>query len=210
MDWEALEGDIREFFKDDASGHDDTHTMRVAGLAVRIAKEEGADIPLCRLAALLHDVDDWKFSGAMGLSGKARELMEKHHVEKRMQERVVEIIASVSFKGVDSVIPKSLEGKVVQDADRLDALGAIGIARAFAFGGAHGRVMHDPALKPKLHMDEKTYMANKGTTINHFYEKLLLLESWMQTATGQKLARGRSAFLSTFLEEFLSEWEGKR
>ena len=183
----------------------------MANLARAIAREEGADEELCRLAALLHDVDDWKLvGGAMGQSTRARALMARHHVGKDTQEQVVGIIASVSFKGTDSVVPPTLEGKVVQDADRLDAIGAIGVARAFAYGGAHGRVMYDPEIPPRPDMDEKAYMANRGTTINHFYEKLLLLGDMMQTAAGKTIAASRHAYLKAFLEEFLAEWQGNR
>ncbi len=211
LDWNQLESEVEELFRGDASGHDAAHTLRVTNLARTIARKEGADEEICRLAALLHDVDDWKLvGGAMGQSARAQALMDRHHVAKETQRRVVEIIASVSFKGTDSVIPRTLEGKVVQDADRLDAIGAIGVARAFAYGGAHGREMYDPQVKPNLHMDEKAYMANKGTTINHFYEKLLLLGDMMQTATGKEIAVSRHAYLKAFLEEFLAEWQGNR
>lgn len=210
-DWNQLESEIKEVFRGDASGHDAAHTLRVANLARVIAREEGADEELCRLAALLHDVDDWKLvGGAMGQSTRARALMARHHVGKDTQEQVVGIIASVSFKGTDSVVPPTLEGKVVQDADRLDAIGAIGVARAFAYGGAHGRVMYDPEIPPRPDMDEKAYMANRGTTINHFYEKLLLLGDMMQTVAGKTIAASRHAYLKAFLEEFLAEWQGNR
>ena len=210
-DWESLEQEVKDLFEGDSSGHDWAHTLRVVHLATTIARREGADETLCRLAALLHDVDDWKLTGGgMGQSRRAGILMDCHRVDPATQAAVRTIISEVSFKGKDSLIPSTLEGKVVQDADRLDAIGAIGIARAFAFGGAHKRLMHDPDALPHLEMDEKAYMANKGTTINHFYEKLLLLEGMMQTTFGRQMARGRHAFLVSFLEEFLAEWSALR
>ena len=120
------------------------------------------------------------------------------------------MINGVSFSHNKGRHPDTIEGKIVQDADRLDAIGAIGVARAFAYGGAHGRVMYDPEIPPRPDMDEKAYMANRGTTINHFYEKLLLLGDMMQTAAGKTIAASRHAYLKAFLEEFLAEWQGNR
>lgn len=211
MDWNGLEKALEDYYKGEKSGHGWDHTKRVTALAMHIAQVEGADKNLCRLAALLHDVDDWKLvGGPMGQSAHARDFMDRFHVPLSVQDEVLSIIASVSFKGTDSVLPSTREGRVVQDADRLDALGAIGVARAFSYGAVHGRAMYDPQEKPHIGMDEKEYMRSKGTTINHFHEKLLLLEEMMGTDEGKRLARGRTEFLRTFLAEFLAEWNGEK
>ena len=122
----------------------------------------------------------------------------------------MEIISKISFKGADTEVPASLEGRIVQDADRLDAIGAVGIARAFAYGGSRGRLMHDPEVPPCEGMGEAAYFANRGTTVNHFHEKLLLLKDMMNTPTARAMAESRHRYMEGFLEEFLDEWEGRR
>lgn len=171
--------------------------------------EEGADLLVVELAALLHDIADWKFAGGDETAGPraAREWLERLGVPTDVTNHVCAIIAQMSFKGagVQSTMP-TIEGKVVQDADRLDALGAIGIARAFAYGGHRGSPIHDPDLKPVLHTSFEHYKAGRGSTINHFHEKLLLLKDRMNTATGRRLARERHEFMVEFLQRFEREW----
>jgi uncharacterized protein len=202
---------IRQRLKDDASGHDWWHIDRVRKNAVFLAQAEEADAGLCELAALLHDIADWKFHGGDESAGPkaARAWLESQGADETLIERVCCIIAGVSYKGagVATAMP-TLEGRCVQDADRLDAIGAIGIARAFAFGGHFGRLMYDPDHPPELHASFEAYKSKSGPTINHFYEKLLLLKARMQTETGRKLAEERHLFLETFLERFFAEWQG--
>ena len=126
------------------------------------------------------------------------------------QERIVRVISQISFKGTDSVVPDTLEGRIVQDADRMDAIGAIGVARAFAYGGSRGRPMHIPGEGPKLGMDDEAYRSNEGTTVNHFHEKLLLLRDMMNTDTARRMAQARHDYMVGFLEEFAAEWDGLR
>ena len=200
---------VRGIFSDDSSGHDVYHTFRVHDLACTICSVEGGDMELVRLSALLHDVDDRKLFGDNGMAN-ARRFMDSEGIDTMTQESVCHIISQVSFKGSDSVTPDSLEGKIVQDADRLDALGAIGIARTFAFGGSRGRMMHVPDEKSKTNMSEEEYFSNEGTSINHFYEKLLLLKDMMSTDTAKGMAERRHRYMVDFLEEFMAEWEGTR
>lgn len=164
---------------------------------------------IVRLAAILHDVDDRKLFGENGFAN-ARRFMDSEHIDLDDQMFICDIISEISFKGKDSVRPSSLEGKIVQDADRMDAIGAIGIARAFAYGGSKGRAMHIPGEGPKEGMSEKEYFANQGTSVNHFYEKLLLLKEMMNTQTAKDMAQARHDYMVGFLDEFMSEWEGKR
>ena len=207
----AAEDYIRRLFAEEYSGHDAFHTLRVCRTALRLAEEEGADPLITGLAALLHDADDRKLSPeTCETNANARRFLTEQGVDARTAEAVVTAIGEVSFRGTDSVVPSTLEGKCVQDADRLDAIGAIGAARAFAYGGAHQRVMHDPAVPPETSMDAARYYAHNATTVNHFYEKLLLLKDMMNTAAGRRLAEARDRYLRDFLEEFLAEWEGKR
>ena len=204
---------VRDLLAGDSSGHDWFHIERVRNTALAIAREEGADLFVVELAALLHDVADWKFAGGDHEAGPraARKWMESIGVERMTVEQVCEIIAGLSFKGAGVATPmRSLEGQIVQDADRLDALGAIGIARTFAYGGHKGQAMHDPAIQPQMHASFEAYKSNVGTTINHFYEKLLLLKDRMNTATGKRLAAERHQFMERFLEQFLAEWRGER
>lgn len=173
---------------------------------MRIWEAEGGDRDIVELAAMLHDVDDRKlFGGDPDLCTHARMIM-GGDFDEVTKGAVCAIIRNISFKGTDSKVPDSLEGKIVQDADRLDAIGAIGIARAFAYGGSKGRKMYDPADRPKLDMGEEQYFANTGTTVNHFYEKLLLLKDMMNTNTGKAMAQHRHDVMENFLTEFYDEW----
>ena len=202
---------IEDLFRNDFSGHDAAHTLRVFRLAERIAEAEGADLQTVRLAALLHDADDRKLSPETA-EGKlrARAFLESKGLEEARIQEILKIIGEVSFRGTDSVTPDSLEGKCVQDADRLDAIGAIGIGRAFAFGGSRGRSMYDPSDIPGEMPDGKEYEGRGGSTVAHFYEKLLHLQSMLNTDTAKEIGAHRHRYMEAFLEEFLAEWEGKR
>lgn len=201
----------RESFKNDFSGHDFAHTYRVFQLAGTIGGMEGADLLTVRLAALLHDVDDFKlFGGTLGQHARAERFLKENGATEEETERICAIISEISFKGTDTRTPATLEGKVVQDADRLDAIGAIGIGRAFAFGGSRNRAMFDPETPPRPGMNADEYAKNRGSTINHFYEKLLLLRELMNTKSACRLAEERHRFMELFLDEFFAEWEGKK
>ena len=187
-------------------------SMRVYRLAIQIAEQENADMLIVQLAALLHDVDDVKLSPETHETKKnAVRFMKNSGVDDKVIASVCKIIDEVSFAGIDSVVPSTIEGKCVQDADRLDAMGAIGIARAFAYGGSKGRRIHDPDIKPMTNMNKADYNQNhNSTSINHFYEKLLLLKDMMNTETAKKMAMHRQAVMEDFLEEFMEEWEGEK
>jgi uncharacterized protein len=184
----------------------------VRNTALFLAKSEGADLFIVELAALLHDIADWKFhDGDEYTGGKvAKEWLSSMGISKNSISVICEIIRTISFKGagVESAM-RSMEGMVVQDADRLDALGAIGIARAFTYGGYAHRELHNPECVPKFHLSFEDYKGSKGTTVNHFYEKLLLLKGRMNTETAKRIAHKRHLFLEEFLERFFDEWEGK-
>ena len=198
----------RDIFADDSSGHDFYHTMRVHDLARTICSKEGGDMDIVRLASLLHDVDDRKLFGDNGYAN-ARRFMDSESIDPVIQDVVCHIISQISFKGEDTVIPDTLEGRIVQDADRMDAIGAIGIARTFAYGGSRGRQMHVPGEMHREGMSEVEYFANQGTSINHFHEKLLKLRDLMNTPTARVMAEHRHAYMVGFLEEFMSEWDGR-
>ena len=202
---------VRKVFEKDYSGHDYFHTLRVYNMATRIADEENADMIVVQLAALLHDVDDIKLSPETHTNkDRAAVFLKEHDVPKEIIKNICDIIDEVSFRGTDSVVPKTVEGKCVQDADRLDALGAIGIARAFAYGGNHDRVMHDPDIAPNMDMDAEEYRNHDSTTINHFYEKLFRLSELMNTDAAKRIAEQRENYMRSYISEFLSEWKGKR
>jgi uncharacterized protein len=208
----AIAEEMRQKFAEEGSGHDWYHIERVWKNAKRIAAAEGADLLVVELAALLHDIADWKFHGGDEAVGPAaaRAVMERHGIDAGIIEHVCAIIAGLSFKGAKVVddMP-TLEGKVVQDSDRLDAIGAIGIARAFAYGGHSGRLLHDPSVAPVLHADKKAYIQNNSPTLNHFYEKLFLLKDRFKTPTARAMAQERDAFMHQYVDRFLAEWEGK-
>lgn len=202
---------VEEVFKTDYSGHDYFHTFRVYKMATNIAIKENADLEIVQLAALLHDVDDVKLSPETHINkDKARSFLTINSVNATNIETICQIIDEISYRGNDSVIPKTLEGKCVQDADRLDAIGAIGIARTFAYGGNHNRVMHNPNIKPNLDMDAEEYRNHISTTINHFYEKLFKLKDLMNTDIAKVIAQDRERYMKDYISEFMDEWEGIR
>ena len=201
---------IKLEFGDDSSGHDWWHIYRVWKNALSICEQEKADVFLVELAALLHDLDDWKFNGSEDETPyRAKAWMQECGIEFRIIEQVCEIIMHVSYKGahVENKM-RSLEGFIVQDADRLDAIGAIGIGRAFAYGGYKNRQMYDPDSPPNLHNSFEQYKNSKSATINHFYEKLLLLKDMMNTVTAKRIAEQRHEVMLQFLDQFMREWEG--
>ncbi|MFU2182548.1 HD domain-containing protein [Streptococcus pluranimalium] len=202
---------VKQELGKDASGHDWWHSDRVRKLAVRIAKEEGADLFICELAALLHDVADAKLnlSEEVGLQ-KVDDWLMKQEVLPDVQKQVMGIIKNISFKaGRNRNKVLTLEGKVVQDADRLDAIGAIGIARTMAYAGSRGHLIHVPGTSIRTEMSVEEYRNHESTAVAHFYEKLLLLNDLMNTATGKRIAAQRHAYMKGFLEEFYKEWDGK-
>lgn len=197
-------------------GHDWFHIERVYKNSLLIAQEETCDLLVVELGALLHDIADSKFYDGDETIGPilAREFLESENIEQSIIDHVVQIILNISFKS--SLDPhtanrfSSTELKIVQDADRLDAIGAIGIARAFNYGGFKNRALYDPEIEPDMNMDKETYKKSKAPTINHFYEKLLLLKDKMNTKTGRKIAVARHEFMSKYLDQFLQEWDGKK
>lgn len=196
----------------EASGHDWWHIHRVTNLARTIAQKEGADLFICELAALLHDLADGKLNEteAIGLQ-KVQTWLAINGLETQDQDHIMDIIEHLSFKGGNQTQTVStLEGQVVQDADRLDALGAIGIARTMAYSGHTGRPIHDPAMHPREQLTLEEYRSGQDTAIMHFYEKLLKLKDRMNTTTAKELAQERHQFLETYLEQFYAEWEAER
>ena len=194
----------------EGSGHDWWHVARVAATAKRLAAEEPkADAGLVELGALLHDIKDWKFAGGDEEAGpkEARRLLKKAGASEELAAQVAQIVREVSYKGAKvKTVPTSLSSSLVQDADRLDAIGAIGIARCFAYGGAMHRAIYDPREKPVLHASFAQYKKAKGHSINHFYEKLLLLKKRMNTKAGKREAQKRHAFMELYLKNFYREW----
>jgi uncharacterized protein len=201
---------VQAEFNEEATGHDWHHIERVYNTACYLQSKEGGDRTIIELAALLHDISDHKFNGGKLDEGGnvAYKLLIENNSTEETAEKVKEIINSVSFKGAN-VIDKSnsLEAKIVQDADRLDAIGAIGIARAFAFGGNRNRPIYSPSNAPTLHDTFEEYANSKSHTINHFHEKLLLLKNRLHTETAKTIGNERHLFMENFLIQFHKEWE---
>lgn len=194
------------------AGHDWFHIQRVYNNALNLLKSEQANEQVVVLGVLLHDIADSKFHNGDETIGpkKAMDFMTSIDIIDEVKDHVVKIIENISFKGGNfNKTFHSKELEIVQDADRLDAIGAIGIARTFNYGGYKNNGLYDPEIQPKLKMTKEEYKNHKGTTINHFYEKLLLLKDLMNTETGKKLAENRHQYMEGFLEQFYNEWEGK-
>ena len=193
-------------------GHDWFHIERVYKNALLIAEEEECDLTVVKLAALLHDIADSKFHGGDESVGPktARTFLESQNVSEAIISHVIAIIENISFKGGNFEKDfHSKELEIVQDADRLDAIGAIGIARTFNYGGFKNRPLYNPNIQPNLNMSKEEYKNSESPTLNHFYEKLLLLKDKMNTETGKKIAQKRHDFMVTFLSQFYSEWDGE-
>ncbi|MEZ4881903.1 MAG: HD domain-containing protein [Flavobacteriaceae bacterium] len=204
---------VKEELQNAEGGHDWFHIERVYKNAMLISETEKVDKTVVVLGALLHDIADSKFHGGDESVGpkKARQFLNSQNISEETIEHIIKIIENVSFKGGNKHQEfHSKELGVVQDADRLDALGAIGIARTFNYGGFKNRKLYDPEIKPNLNMTASEYKASDAPTINHFYEKLLLLKQLMNTKTGRKIAEERHQFMETFLQQFYAEWEGKK
>lgn len=206
---EEIKALVRNQFEADASGHDWYHIERVYKLAIHLQSKEGGDLEVIELAALLHDISDYKLNGGIYDDGgnQARKILSNYPIDSEKIELICSIIDDVSYKGA-KVADKmtTIEGKIVQDADRLDAIGALGIARTFAYGGHKGQPMYDPELKPQLHEDFNTYANSRTSTINHFYEKLLLLRDRLNTETAKEIGNQRHQLMEDYLASFYAEW----
>ncbi|WP_407557088.1 HD domain-containing protein [Winogradskyella sp. 4-2091] len=205
---------VKNELKNAEGGHDWFHIERVYKNSLLIAKQEKVDITIVSLAALLHDIADSKFhKGDETLGSKiASTFLLKHNVDSEIIEHVTQIIDNMSFKNTFDLTTAftSKEMEVVQDADRLDAIGAIGIARCFNYGGFKDRALYDPEVTPNLNMTKAEYKSSNAPTINHFYEKLLLLKDKMNTKTGKRIALERHKYMEGFLKQFYAEWEGEK
>lgn len=203
---------VKNKFLNEGSGHDWWHLYRVWKTAKAIAKKERANAFIVELGALLHDIADWKdHDGDLEAGPRAaRQWLESLKTEASVIQQIESIVREISFKGAGVETPmSSKEGMIVQDADRLDAMGAIGIARTFTWGGSRGRLMYDPNFAPTMHQSFDDYKKSGGHTINHFYEKLLLLKDRMNTQTAKKIAESRHEFMEQYLDQFYTEWEGE-
>lgn len=203
---------VKEQLAHAEGGHDWFHIERVYKNALLILKEEECDETVVKLAALLHDIADSKFHGGDESVGPkiAREFLESQNISKEIITHVIAIIENISFKGGN--FEKTFSSKelaIVQDADRLDAIGAIGITRTFNYGGFKNRPLYNPNIQPKLNMSKEEYINSEAPTLNHFYEKLLLLKDKMNTETGKKIAKKRHDFMVHFLAQFYAEWDGE-
>lgn len=204
----TTEEQICEKFESEGSGHDWQHILRVWKTARQIHTKEGGNQFIIEMGVLLHDIADWKFyNGNMQIGPqKALEFLEQFDIPNSEKDAIVNIVANISFKGIAKKNEKlTLDGQIVQDADRLDAIGAVGIARVFAYSGYKNRPIYDPNKKPINHKDSESYFKNDNTAINHFYEKLLLLKDLMNTDYAKELAEKRHKFMLTYLEQFYSE-----
>ena len=204
---------VQEKLENAEGGHDWFHIERVYKNALLIAENEVCDVNVVKLGALLHDIADSKFhDGDEAIGPKiAREFLESENADEVTIQHVINIIENLSFKGGNAEKTfSSVELDIVQDADRLDAMGAIGIARTFNYGGFKNRPLYNPNIAPNLHMSKEEYKNSEAPTINHFYEKLLLLKDKMNTETGKKIAQERHQFMINFLSQFYAEWDGEK
>ena len=204
---------VKQKLENAEAGHDWFHIERVFKNALLIAQHEECDIEIVKLGALLHDIADSKFNGGDETIGPriAREFLESQKIAEPKIQHVVAIIENISFKGGNFEKKfNSKELEIVQDADRLDAIGAIGIARTFNYGGFKNRQLYNPNIPPKMNMSKEEYKNSVAPTLNHFYEKLLLLKDKMNTKTGKELAINRHRFMENFLAQFYAEWEGEK
>lgn len=204
---------LKDSFSGEATGHDWFHIERVWKLSKSIAEKEGEmDMLIVEMGALLHDIADHKFHGGDDTIGpkKATEYLSQFDIESDKVEKIIKIVEEISYKGKN--IPtkmSSKEGEIVQDADRLDAMGAIGVARTFAYGGSKGRSIYDPIVKPVCHTSFAAYKTSTAPTINHFYEKLLLLKNRLNTNTAKIEGERRHAFMESFLTNFYQDWNAQ-
>jgi uncharacterized protein len=208
---ESIIAMVKQELQNAEGGHDWFHIERVWRNAKLIAQTENADLFVVELAALLHDIADSKFNNGDEEIGprKTREILMMNSVSEGIIDHVVAIIENISFKGGNTIKTfDSIELQIVQDADRLDAIGAIGIARTFNYGGYKNRALFDPTIQPNLNQSKEEYKNSTAPTLNHFYEKLLLLKDRMNTATGKQLAQQRHQFMESYLEQFYAEWNG--
>jgi len=205
---------VRLKLQNEPTGHDWFHTKRVWEMTKKLQAKEGGDLELIELSAIMHDLGDTsqyefdKIKGSLILRG----MMDVLAIDPERQEKILSVIESAKYKGVDTVKPKTIEGKIIQDADYLDALGAIGIARTFATGGRIKRILHDPNRKPrrKLNWNDISYKKQEGTSYNYFFEKAFNLLDLINTPTAREIAQKRVEFLRKYLEEFDSEWKGEK
>ncbi|MCM3781689.1 HD domain-containing protein [Neobacillus mesonae] len=206
----SAEAYVKHELGSEKTGHDWWHIHRVVQTAAKIAAEENANMFICMLAAYLHDIADEKLNPSKeeGMA-KVEKWLHDHDVVDEDQKHILLIISTMSYNGGHNPPMSTLEGKVVQDADRLDAVGAISVARAFVYAGSKGHLIYDPSIKPRDEMTKEQYRNEKNTAINHFYEKLLKLKDLMNTDYGRQLAAQRHEFMEHYLEQFFNEWEGK-
>ncbi len=208
---QSVANEVKELTEGEATGHDWWHLYRVWKLTQKLITNSSANGQIAELAALTHDLADHKLTDPGKGYQHIRELLSKHGTQHEIVEAVVDIARNISFKGAGVDQPElSPEGLIVQDADRLDAIGAIGIARTFAYGGSKGHAICNPEIKPEMHQSFEDYKKSTAPTINHFYEKLLLLKDRLNTTQAKRIAEERHAFMEQFLQRFYQEWEGEK
>lgn len=207
-DWlDKTKKKVMERFSGEEGSHDWHHIDRVRRMALQLCTVEGGDPFIVEMAALLHDMEDWKLDSTDNRNFSVREWLVAEGMEKEQAEKILTITGEVSFRGMGVITPcSSLESMIVQDADRLDAIGAIGIARAFAYGGREGRPLHVPGEKPVFHSSFGEYRNHKGSTVQHFHEKLLALKDRCNTGEGRRIAAQRHEFMVLFLDHFFRDW----
>ena len=208
MEKDIIINKTRAFVKDklqnEGSGHDWFHIERVYNLATYLCKKENGDEFIIKMAVLLHDIDDWKFSNN---NNTTKDFLQSLNIDTSSYNKIMNIINTISYKGgIENSAQHDIEGKIVQDADRLDAMGAIGIARTFTYGGNKNRLIYNPSIKPKEFNSLEEVKNSNNHTINHFYEKLLKLKNLMNTDTAKQIAEERHKFMELFLDEFYYEW----